>query len=115
LRAAILRQRPPSQIADARAFSSEVDTGSRQENAIYPDALKSREKFLAVSDWTDSDARVIQSGFLSEENGHVTLSDGEREKPDLHFQAAATAVRHVSIAATRKVRCVRAEVRWRWT
>jgi hypothetical protein len=30
--------------------------------------LKSREKFLAVSDWTDSVARMIQSGFLSEED-----------------------------------------------
>jgi mono/diheme cytochrome c family protein len=47
--------------------------------------------------------------------GPVTLSDGEREKLNLHFQAAATAVRHVSIAAARTVRCVRAEVRWRWT
>src|SRR5208282_2877953 len=35
---------------------------------IYPDSLKSREKFLAVSDWTDSVARMIQSGFLSEED-----------------------------------------------
>jgi hypothetical protein len=30
-------------------------------------------------------------------------------------QAAATAVRHVSIAAARSVRCVWAEERWRWT
>src|SRR5271157_6087105 len=30
-------------------------------------------------------------------------------------QAAATAVRHVSIAAARSVRCVWADVRWRWT
>ena len=30
-------------------------------------------------------------------------------------QAAATAVRQVSIAAARSVRCVWAEVRWRWT
>ncbi len=30
-------------------------------------------------------------------------------------QAAATAVRHVSIAVARSVRCVWAEVRWRWT
>jgi hypothetical protein len=30
-------------------------------------------------------------------------------------QTAATAVRHVSIAAARSVRCVWAEVRWRWT
>jgi hypothetical protein len=30
-------------------------------------------------------------------------------------QAVSTAVRHVSIAAARSVRCVWAEVRWRWT
>jgi len=30
--------------------------------------LKSREKFLAFSDWADSVARMIQSGFLSEED-----------------------------------------------
>ena len=30
-------------------------------------------------------------------------------------QAAATAVRHVSIAAARSARCVWADVRWRWT
>jgi hypothetical protein len=33
----------------------------------------------------------------------------------LKFQAAVTASRHVLIAAARKVRCVEAEVRWRWT
>ena len=33
----------------------------------------------------------------------------------LKFQAAVTASRHVFIAAARKVRCVAAEVRWRWT
>jgi PAS domain S-box-containing protein len=32
-----------------------------------------------------------------------------------HCQAAATAVRQVSIAAARSVRCVWAEMRWRWT
>ena len=31
------------------------------------------------------------------------------------FQAAATAARHVFIAAARKLRRVRADVRWRWT
>jgi transposase-like protein len=31
------------------------------------------------------------------------------------FRAAATASRHVLIAAARKARCVRADVRWRWT
>jgi hypothetical protein len=30
--------------------------------------MKSREKFLAVPDWRDSVARMIQSGFLSEED-----------------------------------------------
>src|SRR5208283_563755 len=31
------------------------------------------------------------------------------------YQAAATAVRHVVIAAARSARCVWAELRWRWT
>jgi hypothetical protein len=31
------------------------------------------------------------------------------------LQVPATASRHVLIAATRKLRCVEAEVRWRWT
>jgi hypothetical protein len=42
--------------------------GYHQLFILYPDSLKSREKFLAVSDWTDSVARMIQSGFLSEED-----------------------------------------------
>jgi hypothetical protein len=33
----------------------------------------------------------------------------------LKFQAVVTASRHVLIAAARKMRCVGAEVRWRWT
>jgi hypothetical protein len=48
-------------------------TFSLKFQSIYPDSLKSREKFLAVSDWTDSVARMIQSGFLSEED-RVTLT-----------------------------------------
>ncbi|MGC2224410.1 MAG: hypothetical protein WA624_19695, partial [Methylocella sp.] len=32
------------------------------------DSLKIREKFLAFSDWTDSVARRIQSGFLGEDD-----------------------------------------------
>jgi hypothetical protein len=35
--------------------------------------LKSREKFLAVSDWTDSVSSMIRSGFLSEED-HKALT-----------------------------------------
>jgi hypothetical protein len=30
--------------------------------------LKSREKFLAFSDWADCVARMIQSGFLNEQD-----------------------------------------------
>ena len=37
-------------------------------NKVYSDSLKSRDKFLAFSDRTDSVARMIQSGFLSEED-----------------------------------------------
>jgi hypothetical protein len=59
------------------------------------------------------------SGELASTNpttGAVTLLKEEREKSALaYFQAAATAARHVSIAAARKARCVGAEVRWRWT
>jgi hypothetical protein len=32
-----------------------------------------------------------------------------------NFQATASAVRQVCIAAARSVRCVGADVRWRWT
>jgi len=35
---------------------------------LYSDSLKSRDKFLAFSELTDSVARMIQSGFLSEED-----------------------------------------------
>src|SRR5450756_1234471 len=35
---------------------------------VYPDSLKNRDKFLAFSDRADSVARMIQSGFLSEED-----------------------------------------------
>jgi len=44
--------------------------------------------------------------------GIVTLPWGEREASAVrNFQAAATAVRHVSIATARSARCVCAEVR----
>ena len=36
--------------------------------SVYADSLKSRENFLAFSDRADSVARMIQSGFLSEED-----------------------------------------------
>jgi hypothetical protein len=50
------------------------------------------------------------------EEGVVTLPLDEREASRLrNCHAAATAVRHVSIAAERSARCVWADVRWRWT
>ena len=49
-------------------------------------------------------------------NGVVTLPAANARCQRLkNCQAAATRVRHVSIAAVRSVRCVWAEVRWRWT
>ena len=51
-----------------------------------------------------------------EGTGIVTLPAASAQCRRLkNCQAAATAVRHVSIAAARSVRCVWAEVRWRWT
>jgi hypothetical protein len=35
---------------------------------LYSESLKSRDKFLAFSDRADSVARMIQSGFVSEED-----------------------------------------------
>jgi hypothetical protein len=43
-------------------------TGANQTQRTSRGALKSREKFLAVSEWTDSAARKIRSGFLGEED-----------------------------------------------
>src|SRR3970040_704105 len=37
-------------------------------NTLYPDSLKSRDKFLAFFELTDSVAGMIQSGLLSEED-----------------------------------------------
>ena len=42
---------------------------------------------------------------------HAKSASGRRHTD---FQAAATASRHVLIAVVRSVRCVWAEVRWRW-
>ncbi len=49
-------------------------------------------------------------------SGVVTLPWASVKRRRLrNCQAAATAVRHVVIAAARSVRCVWAEMRWRWT
>ena len=61
---------------------------------------------------TKRQQRCSSNGWLA----IVTLPWGEREAPAVrNFQAAATAVRHVTIATARSARCVWAEVRWRWT
>jgi hypothetical protein len=58
---------------------------------------------------------VFRTSF-GNDDGVVTLSTESEKRPQLlQFQAAATTSRHVLIAAARKVRCVRAEARWRWT
>jgi hypothetical protein len=45
-----------------------LDFRMKFKTSVYPDLLKIREKFLAFSDWTDSVARMIQSGVLGEED-----------------------------------------------
>ena len=63
--------------------------------------------------WTILD---VMAPIAKAHEGVVTLSKEERKKPDLVLtHAAATASRHVCIADALKARCVRAEVRWRWT
>ena len=47
--------------------------------------------------------------------GFVTLLNEEREKAGYLKSLQATAARQVSIALVRKLRCVDAVVRWRWT
>jgi hypothetical protein len=44
------------------------DTNVALWGKVYSDSLKSREKFVAFYNWADSVARMIQSGFLSEED-----------------------------------------------
>lgn len=49
-------------------------------------------------------------------DGAVALSnEGRARRAAREFQAAATVARDVPIAAARKMRYVRADVRWRWT
>ena len=49
-------------------------------------------------------------------NGPVTLPTKERDGPAaLEISSSRDCSRRVLIAAARKVRCVEAEVRWRWT
>ena len=46
---------------------------------------------------------------------HIASATGTKCRRLMKGQAAATAVRHVLIAAARSTRCVWADVRWRWT
>src|ERR1700681_4539456 len=50
----------------------DIEAGS-DRRCLYPDSLKSRKKFLAVSEWTDSVSSMIRSGFLSEEDREARL------------------------------------------
>ena len=54
--------------------------------------------------------------WATPQRGVVTLSKKNARILHLeHFQATATAARHISIADARKARCVLVEMRWRWT
>ena len=63
--------------------------------------------------------QLLKARRESEGPRNLALSRCQRKSATglqrLKFQAAVTASRHVLIAAARKVRCVEAEVRWRWT
>ena len=52
---------------------------------------------------------------LAREERERTTQYGVSERRNTDFQAAATTSRHVLIAAVRSVRCVWAELKWRWT
>ena len=67
---------------------------------------------VLVQSKRNKDAALKLMRKLLRKYGIVTLPWGEREASVVrNFQAAATAVRHVSIATARSARCVCAEVR----
>ena len=67
---------------------------------------------VLVQSKRNKDAALKLMRKLLRKYGIVTLPWGEREASVVrNFQAAATAVRHVSIATARSARCVWAEVR----
>jgi hypothetical protein len=83
--------------------------GSRPTGLFDPAACA-----LALS--VSSIRSSVESSSVNPQSGVVTLPLDEREASRLrNCHAAATAVRHVSIAAERSARCVWADVRWRWT
>ncbi len=86
------------------AIPENCDKIPRISYLLYPDSLKSREKFLAVSDWTDSVARMIQSGFLSEEDRMALTAlarDGSTVDFKLSWRAALAASRPACSRRTR--------------
>ena len=72
--------------------------------AIFADALKTRAR--RISTLEEINRLRALSRCRTKNATRVRL---------VYFQAAATASRQVFIAAARKVRCVWADTRWRWT
>ena len=58
-------------------------------------------------------SHALHDGF--EGGCHVNLALAEREVEGLALVQAAVSARHVWKASSRKTRCVRRDVRWRWT
>ena len=58
---------------------------------------------------------VHERGERFKRHCHVAMRRGASALRLTDFQAAATASRHVVIAAARSTRCDLADVRWRWT
>ena len=86
------------------------------------DALRDLVRDYVVEHLSHDDAVLVidETGFLKQGKATCGVLSRCRAKSargprHTNFHAAATTSRHVLIAAARSVRCVWAEVRWRWT
>jgi hypothetical protein len=69
-----------------------------------------------------TDTQLVMLSVAAQRNDRCLVAALSRYRNDdakrdccAELQAASTTSRHVPIAAARSVRCVWAEVRWRWT
>jgi adenylate cyclase len=101
--------------SDGDLMGDGVNIAARLEGIAQPGAI-----CLSEDDYRQVKARLdLAVSDLGPTHLKKALSRCQRKSATgllpLKFQAAVTASRHVLIAAARKVRCVEAEVRWRWT